>query len=133
VATNVQRVPQQPGQAVRWFDPRGRQLGMWAYSLNRLSGILLTIYIFFHFANISALWLGPAAWNQLMDVFRTWPFLIFDVGLLLLLIYHGLNGIRLAVLALDIGTTQQKSIFWGLMAVGAIGLIFAAIGIFATG
>jgi succinate dehydrogenase / fumarate reductase cytochrome b subunit len=106
---------------------------MWAYSLNRLSGILLTVYIFFHFVNISALWLGPDAWNRLMAVFRLWPFLVFDVGLLLLLVYHGLNGIRLALLALDIGVAQQKRIFWALMLFGAVALIFSAVGIFAKG
>ena len=28
-----------PARALRWFDPRARQAGSWAFILNRLSGI----------------------------------------------------------------------------------------------
>ncbi len=131
VATNA-RTTRKPGQALGWFNPRGRPLGMWAYTLNRITGILLTVYIFFHFVNISFLWLGPQAWNQLMALFRTPPFLVFDVGLLLVLLYHGLNGIRLAVLAMNVGTErgQQKLIFWALMAIGGVSLVYMAFRLF---
>jgi succinate dehydrogenase / fumarate reductase cytochrome b subunit len=103
---------------------------MWAFVLNRITGVLLTIYILVHFVNISVLYLGEMAWNQLMDLFRRPPFLIFDVALVLVLLYHGLNGIRLAILALDIGVAQQKRVFWGLMAFGTIVAVFTAFGLF---
>ncbi|MEW6230996.1 MAG: succinate dehydrogenase, cytochrome b556 subunit [Chloroflexota bacterium] len=118
------------GDTVRWFDARRRGLGMWAFALNRITGVLLMIYILVHFVNISVLYLGETAWNQLMDLFRRPPFLIFDVALVLVLLYHGLNGIRLAILALDIGVAQQKRIFWGLMAFGTIVAVFTAFGLF---
>ncbi len=133
MGTTARPIPRQPGAWRGWFDPRGRQLGTWAYALNRLTGILLTIYIFFHFVNISFLWLGEGPWNQLMAIFRTWPFLLFDVGLVLVLLYHGLNGIRLGLLALNIGMPRQKTVFWTLMAVGAVAAVVMSIGLFTHG
>lgn len=129
--SNVQTTPLKWGETVRWFDARRRGVGMWAFALNRITGVLLMLYILVHFVNISALWLGEPAWNRLMDLFRTPPFLIFDAALVLVILYHGLNGIRLALLALNIGVQRQKALFWGLMAIGAVVLAFAVAGLFA--
>jgi len=120
------------GDAIKWFDARQRGLGMWAFALNRVTGILLTLYLLLHFVNISALFLGEAAWNRLMDIFRTLPFLIFDVLLVSVLLYHGLNGIRLVLLALNVGVSRQKALFWGLMAFGALVLVYSAVRLFSV-
>lgn len=128
--SNVERTPLKWEEAVRWFDTRQRGLGMWAFALNRITGILLTIYILLHFVNISVLYLGETAWNRLMDLFRTPPFLVFDVALVLVLLYHGLNGIRLVLLALNIGVRRQKALFWGLMAFGVLVLAYSAVRLF---
>lgn len=111
-------------RALAWFDPRGRRLGMWAFSLNRITALLLTLYLAVHIAVISALYLGEVVWDELMSLFRTPGFLIFDVLLVLVLLYHGLNGVRLVLLALNVGVGRQKALFWGLMAVGAAVLLY---------
>jgi len=118
--------------AARWFEPRGRGLGMWAFALNRITGILLYLYLFLHFTVITNLAHGPAAWNDLIGFLKTPPLLAFDVALILVLLYHGLNGLRLTVLALNIGTYQQKAMFWGLMVVGAVVLVYSAVRIFTS-
>jgi len=37
-------------RAARWFDPRWRAVGTWAFILNRVSGLGLTVYLFLHLA-----------------------------------------------------------------------------------
>jgi len=105
---------------------------MWAFALNRITGILLYLYLFLHFTVITNLARGPAAWNDLIGFLKTPPLLAFDVALILVLLYHGLNGLRLTVLALNIGTYQQKAMFWGLMVVGAVVLVYSAVRIFTS-
>jgi len=113
-----------------WFDARRRRLGMWAFVLNRITGLLLTLYLFVHFAAISALYLGEPAWDGTMRLFRTPPFLAFDILLLAALLYHGLNGIRLSLLAINVGVPRQKTVFWSLMTTGALVLVYCALRIF---
>jgi succinate dehydrogenase / fumarate reductase cytochrome b subunit len=132
MSSSVEHTSLRWGDAIKWFDARQRGLGMWAFVLNRVTGILLTLYLLLHFVNISALFLGETAWNRLMDLFRTPPFLVFDVLLLLVLLYHGLNGIRLVLLALNVGVRRQKALFWGLMAFGALFLAYGAVRLFSV-
>jgi succinate dehydrogenase / fumarate reductase, cytochrome b subunit len=42
-------------RAGRWFDVRRRKLGMWAYALNRITGIGLVVYLYLHLAVLSLL------------------------------------------------------------------------------
>ncbi|MFN8473453.1 MAG: succinate dehydrogenase, cytochrome b556 subunit [Anaerolineae bacterium] len=115
---------------VRWFDPRGRSIGSWAFIFNRLTGLALAAYLPIHFFIISSLYRGADAWDGLMAFFRS-PFaLLFDVGLVLALLYHGLNGTRIVLLAFDIGETHQRAMFYTAMAVGAVLLLYAALRLF---
>src|SRR5438552_1322174 len=42
-------------RAGHWFDVRHRKLGMWAYALNRISGIGLVVYLYLHLVVLSTL------------------------------------------------------------------------------
>ena len=115
---------------VQWFDPRGRNVGSWAFIFNRLTGLALAAYLPVHFLIITSLYRGDEAWNGLMAFFRS-PFaLLFDVGLILALLYHGLNGTRIVLLAFDIGTTHQKALLYTVLAATAVLLLLAALALF---
>lgn len=113
-----------------WFDARRRGLGMWAFVLHRLTGILLVVYLFLHFVVFSTLALGPAAYDSLIPIMKS-PFLFFfDVGLFLALLYHGLNGLRVTLVGLGMGVQHQKAIFWGLMGLVVIILTYGTYRLF---
>jgi succinate dehydrogenase / fumarate reductase cytochrome b subunit len=42
-------------RAAHWADVRGRGLGMWAYALNRVTGIGLVLYLYIHLVVLSML------------------------------------------------------------------------------
>ena len=104
----------------QWIDIRGRRTGMWAFALNRLTGIGLVVYLYLHFVMLSQLLQGPAAWDSFVSLARSPLVLIFDVVLFAGLVIHGLNGFRVALNGFGIGVRQQKTIFYGLMAVAAV-------------
>ena len=117
-------------RASRWMDVRGRKLGMWAYVLNRITGIGLVIYLYLHLVVLSSLLRGPAAWDSFVALARSPFYLALDVILLAGILIHGLNGLRIAFTGFGIGVGAQKAIFTVLMVVSAIALWVAALKIF---
>lgn len=117
-------------RASRWFDVRRRKPGMWAYALNRISGIGLVVYLYLHLGVLSLLSRGPSSWDSFVSLARSPYFLTLDVILLAGILLHGLNGLRVALTGLDIGVKQQKVLFSALILVAAVALSAAALKIF---
>lgn len=115
--------PKRPLNA--WFNVRRRKTGSWAFALNRLTGIGLSLYLFIHLGVLTILLQGEAAWDNFLDMAKSTPFLILDVILLIGLVFHGLNGVRVALVGTGIAADKQLSLFWILMAVG---VLLAAVG-----
>lgn len=109
-----------PRRAWQWGDVRGRHLGMWAYVLNRLTGIGLVVYLYLHLVVLSTLARGPEGWDPFIAVVRSPLFLTLDVVLFAGLLIHGLNGLRVTLIGFGIGVRQHKAMFVGLMAVAAV-------------
>lgn len=118
------------GPLFAWFDVRGRHIGSWAFALNRLTGIGLTVYLFLHLGVLSTLLQGPEAYDGFIAIARTPLFLSFDVVLLFGLLFHGLNGIRVGLVGMGVAVRQERALFWTLMAAGAVALVVSALLIF---
>jgi succinate dehydrogenase / fumarate reductase, cytochrome b subunit len=118
------------GHASRWLDVRRRKLGMWAYALNRITGIGLVVYLYLHLVVLSLLLRGQAAWDVFVTVARSPYVLALDVLLLAGILIHGLNGLRIALTGFGIGVGAQKALFVLVMVVSAVTLWVAAIKIF---
>src|SRR5674476_305912 len=77
-------------------------IGMWAWILFRISGLVLAVYLFIHIWVISQ---GRAGGADRLDSFFEFfdkPFLVFlDSVLVAAVLYHALNGVR--VILMDFG------------------------------
>jgi succinate dehydrogenase / fumarate reductase cytochrome b subunit len=116
-------------RAGRWFDVRHRKLGMWAYALNRISGIGLVVYLYLHLVVLSTLTRGPGAWDAFVSLARQPYFLLLDVILLAGILIHGLNGLRIAHTSF-VESKWRKVLFSALMLVALVALSAAALKIF---
>lgn len=116
----------------RWVDVRRRKLGMWAYALNRVTGIGLVVYLYLHLGVLSMLARGQSSWDSFTALARSPFYLALDVILLAGILIHGLNGIRVALTGFDIGARVQKRLFVILMVIAAAALVAAAAKIFAV-
>lgn len=97
-----------PARLLSWFDPRGRKIGTYAFILNRITALGLTIYLALHLFMLSKLAQGPEAYNDFITLAKT-P--VIKVGEMLVVaagIMHGLNGIRIALTSFGIGARYQK-------------------------
>ncbi len=117
-------------RAGRWFDVRRRKLGMWAYALNRITGIGLVVYLYLHLGVLSLLSRGPGSWDSFVSLARSPFFLTLDVILLAGMLIHGLNGLRLTLTGFDVGVKRQKALFGVLMLVATVALGAAVLKIF---
>jgi succinate dehydrogenase / fumarate reductase, cytochrome b subunit len=109
-----------------WFDPRWRHPGTWAFILNRITALGLSLYLILHLFMLGKLAQGPEAYDSFIALAKT-P--LIKVGEMLVVaagLIHGLNGIRVALTSFGVGVTRQKQIFWALMVLAAAGSLFFA-------
>ncbi len=107
------------------LNPRNIRLGMYAWIIQRLTGLYLVVFVLTHIGAIAqanfGITTGPQA--QILDVLRN-PFwaigqygLLFDLVGLALIVFHGLNGIRIVFLDLGFGTRRHRLTFYATMIV----------------
>jgi len=103
----------------------GQLVGMSAWVIQRVTGLLLLGYLFLHVETIHQLSAGQAAFDRALAFFGTPFFKLLEIGLLATVVVHALNGIRLTMLDLGFAHRGHRKVFWGLV-VGAGAVIFLA-------
>ena len=107
-----------------WFLPFRRDIGSWAFALNRMTAIGLTIYLFLHLIILGKLAQGPGAYDQFLELTEN-PFIkLGEWAVVAAAILHGLNGIRVILTSFGVGVTRQKQLFFGLMAIAIVVILF---------
>lgn len=107
------------------FWPTNMKTGMWAWVGHRLTGIALVAYVFLHLSFISTASLGDgeASFDSLMATTSQPLFVFMDFLLVIVVIYHAMNGLRVVLFDLGLGIRRQKIVFWITMAVAAVLII----------
>jgi succinate dehydrogenase / fumarate reductase cytochrome b subunit len=94
------------------FQARAMRTGTAAWLLQRLSGLFLTLYLIVHLIVIGTAVRGEDAFDDLLAAFDKAPFLILDAGLVGVVAFHAVNGLRLILFDFAIGLRFQKLLFW---------------------
>ena len=115
------------------FQARAMRTGTAAWILQRLSGLFLTLYLIAHIIVIGTAVRGEDAFDKLLANFEKAPFLVLDAGLVGVVAFHALNGLRLILFDFTVGLRFQKALFWASFAIAVavfIGMIVAARNLF---
>ena len=96
--------------------------GMWAWLLFRISGVILVFYLLAHIIIISLGQFGVdgGTFDNVMDFLEHPVALVLDLALVMAVLYHALNGVRIILMDFNVGIKQHKIIFWSAMAVVVI-------------
>ena len=108
------------------FQARAMRTGTAAWLLQRLSGIFLTIYLITHIIVIGSSVRGEDSFDDLLSTFDKPLFLVLDAGLLGIVAFHAVNGLRLILFDFAIGLRYQKVLFWAAFIV-AVGMFIGSL------
>ena len=111
------------------LNPRNMRLGVWAWLIQRISGLVLVVFVVVHVVAIgqaSLVTKGP--FLTILDGLRN-PFwnvdrtaLAIDLLMLGIIAFHGMNGIRIVLFdtGVGVGLRSHKVIFWILIAAAVV-------------
>jgi len=119
-----------PSRFWRWFDPRRRSPGTWAFILNRVTALGLTFYLALHLLMLSQLAQGPAAYNNFIQLAKTPVIKVGEILVIAAGLIHGLNGIRIALTSFGIGVRYQRQLLAALMTLAAVAFLIFAFSMF---
>ena len=137
-----------------WLVPSRYGLERWSYTLQRISGVVVTLYFILHIIETGNVVGGPDVWTVRPDAYayaeRVWSetieFLsnpLFDAGLAVIgfmVAFHTINGIRLFLAHMGYGlgkpsrpepherpksmSTTQRLLFWLSIAFAVFALLY---------
>lgn len=91
---------------------KNRNAGMYAFWAHRITGIVVTIFLFLHIWTLSSVFRGKDAYDYAISKFDTTFGYLFQYVLLLTVAIHLVNGIRITVVDFCGVTRSQKKLLW---------------------
>lgn len=93
-----------------------RHLGQGSFDIQRLTGLILTGYLVVHIGVIStalAVWGGAETFNRVMEATHNPVVLVLELLLILCVVFHMLNGIRITVVDFfSLSKLQDRMLWW---------------------
>ncbi|MEI7542599.1 MAG: succinate dehydrogenase, cytochrome b556 subunit [bacterium] len=86
--------------------------GMIAWLLHRITGVLLVLYFFMHAFVIGSAVRGGVSFDAALAKVQTPFFHILEIGLIGVIFFHLLNGLRLLIIDLTGLSKAHKVLFW---------------------
>ena len=103
---------------------RGK-VGMWSWVLHRITGLAIFFFLLVHVLDTALVRVAPEAYNVVIATYQTPLIGVAELGLVAAVLYHGFNGIRIALIDFwSKGAKYQNVMFW--VVVGAAFVLFAA-------
>jgi succinate dehydrogenase / fumarate reductase cytochrome b subunit len=90
--------------------------GMVAFLLHRISGLATLLFLGIHIVDTSLVYFFPGSYNDAIGLYRTPFFMGGEIALVAGVIYHGINGARIALFDLFFPaawnrTTEKQSVW----------------------
>ncbi|TFH59963.1 MAG: succinate dehydrogenase, cytochrome b556 subunit [Gemmatimonadales bacterium] len=90
-------------------------VGTWSWILHRASGLVLVLYTFMHFFALSSSLGGASTFNAWISNLQTTLTHLLEIGLIGVVAFHLLNGLRITVVDFFYLTKPHKTLFWVAM------------------
>lgn len=99
--------------------------GMWAWVLQRITGVTIFFFLFVHVLDTAVIRVNENTYTEIIHTYQTWYIGLMEIGLVFCVLYHALNGIR--VILIDFwgnGPKYQRQMLW--IAMGVFAVVFTA-------
>jgi succinate dehydrogenase / fumarate reductase cytochrome b subunit len=112
--------PADPRGVIRRLSraPRDRlELGRWAFWAHRVSGVAIFAFLALHLVDVSLYAISAELYDEVHVLYGTVPLRVFECGLLLAILFHAFNGLRLLAIDLvDVGPGTAARMLAGVVA-----------------
>ncbi len=78
---------------------RGRE-GQLSFILHRLSGLGTLLFLAVHIVDTATVYFYPSLYEHAIALYRSTPFMLGEIILVLMVMFHGSNGLRIALMDL---------------------------------
>lgn len=72
------------------------RLGQFSFIMHRLTGLGTLLFLLIHILDTSTVYFFPSLYEHAIDIYRSTPFMLGEIALVFAVIYHGVNGLRIA-------------------------------------
>ena len=94
-----------------WLRFRGRSVFSWSFTFQRLTGLVLLIYLLMHLTYLSSLMdKTGSTYESMISLTVSRQFLVFDLLLVLCGVFHGVNGFRIILHEFGIAYEYRKQL-----------------------
>jgi succinate dehydrogenase / fumarate reductase cytochrome b subunit len=73
------------------------RVGQLSFILHRLTGLGTLLFLSVHILDTSTVYFFPTLYEEAIALYRSTPFIIGEIFLVFSVIYHGVNGLRIAI------------------------------------
>ena len=93
----------------------------WAFLTHRISGIGIFLFLALHIVDVGLIAVSEGLYDEVHELFASAPLRVFECGLLVALLFHTFNGIRLLVIDLvDMGPAASGRALTAVVAVTTV-------------
>lgn len=94
----------------------GGREGQISFILHRLTGLGTLLFLIIHILDTATVYFIPSLYIHAIELYRSTPFLIGEIFLIFSVIFHGVNGARIAIFDLWAARSwnvpfQRKSVY----------------------
>lgn len=106
-------------------------VGQYAWVMHRATGIGVLFFLIIHIIDIMLIGLGPEVYDESVAFYGNVFLLPMEIALVGAVIYHTLNGIRIALIDFwEMGTRRERQLFWAALVGSALLTLPSAVIIF---
>jgi len=70
--------------------------GQVSFLLHRVTGLGLLFFLTIHIVDTALVYFAPHLYEHALELYRSTPFMLGEIGLVFCVLFHGLNGLRIA-------------------------------------
>lgn len=71
--------------------------GQLSFVMHRLTGLGTLLFLSIHILDTATVYFFPGLYSHAIDIYRSTPMMIGEIILVFSVIYHGVNGVRIAI------------------------------------
>jgi succinate dehydrogenase / fumarate reductase cytochrome b subunit len=76
---------------------KGRE-GHYSFLLHRLTGLGTLLFLIIHILDTATVYYFPTLYEHAIELYRSTPFMLGEIALVFSVVFHGVNGLRIAYL-----------------------------------